>query len=609
MSDPRLLLRDDAHWIATDDELHILSHRGFRSLPLSGAQAWLDRLLPHLDGQHSTHDLVASLTGEQREFVIRLLGVLVDSGLLRELDAREPTVAARPEITLLGQHSPSPSAAYARWVERRTLVVGNGPAADAIALACRRAGNPRTARTEGLGDDEVDHVVHVLDIDRLEDLLATERACHARGIALTQVVMDGSAAWIVDPFTSWQEVRPRLIRSDDVQPTTDPARAWPTVLAAQVAQATMTSCVPAPRAASATLRRFDALTLGTTVHRVLPAPAVSHVSGVPLEHRVATLLDAPAIGDDELSVAAHGLSDDRTGVFAGVAEADLAQVPLRMAQTWVTIPAVGAAAGREPRRTIVRAAGIDPVTARLRAAAEAICVYSDALSGLLRSPDDDVEGFDLARGRAVSIPADLLDRSSAAKTGRTCATVATGRNLDQAIVAGLLDLCRDHTIGGFTGRSRPAVRLDPRACTDPRARHCLAALSSMATVELHDVTGPLGVPTVGVLLDGLTVAHGSGTDLTGAMAEALMAAATARQLDRDDHQARPTGRFPTLPATAAREGTAAACLTRNDLVGALRREGLTPVCLLLDHDPAVFAVLPVVRVIALAEEDSDAIVA
>src|SRR4051812_12452820 len=90
-----LKLRDDAYWAASATGLHILTQQGEVNLAGRSLSPWLDRLAPLLDGRHSLADLTAALPDDRRAFVTRLLGALVERGVVRTLEP-PAAVGSRP---------------------------------------------------------------------------------------------------------------------------------------------------------------------------------------------------------------------------------------------------------------------------------------------------------------------------------------------------------------------------------------------------------------------------------------------------------------------------------------------------------------------------------
>src|SRR5690625_73158 len=311
MTAPLLQLRNSSHWEATATHLHVLSHRGLRHISLPAADTWMQRLAPHLNGERSSEDIVAPLSDPERAAVLTLIRALVDNGLVREFlpgDADEPL---HPETNLLDYAVPAPATTFERWSTRMMTVIGRGHVADAVQHALTRSGVRQVDTTDRLSTPTA-HVVHVLDIDDVDTLVGVESACAAEGVALTQVVRDGSDWWVTDPGVRWHQVLPRVHAEAASTVGRAGTDSWPIVLAGQVVHGMLDQFARAQRSSdgsreqSTPLRLFDSNTLTTTRHAYIPAPSVTGAAAVPgLLDRFGDLHQRDAIDDDSLAAAAQ----------------------------------------------------------------------------------------------------------------------------------------------------------------------------------------------------------------------------------------------------------------------------------------------------------------
>jgi hypothetical protein len=131
----------------------------------------------------------------------------------------------------------------------------------------------------------------------------------------------------------------------------------------------------------------------------------------------------------------------------------------------------------------------------------------------------------------------------------------------------------------------------------------VAALGEPVTV--HDVTGPLGVPTLACQLAGRTVAYGCAARATDALADGLGRLLLAYQARADAEPAYAPAPVPDLPArlrgSATRPVEPGPPLGVPDLVAALARRGYHCAAVPLDHDPEVHQAIPYVAHVVVTE--------
>ena len=624
-----LKLRDDAYWSASSTEITVITHRGPSTIPAPMADRWMDRLVPHLTGHHTMDDFVRSLDGDRQAFVRGLLRTLVDRGLLSEVGPGETADSPNPETNLLGYFRRSPSAAYDAWHDTEMVIIGDSFLGAHVAAACTRSGVRSVVTADADAAVQAPQkrpgggqVVHIGARHDIALLTRVERWCDDHDIPLTQIVLDGEVVWIAwgTGFTNAHHRLPRM-----AFPPRHVSQAAKIVLANHVVHTLMRA-----RAADRGARRENRLTrfvwesLHTSSHRYIPVPGGGVAPAPPSEdlgRRVAALMAADPSTPEAFSRKAATLTGDHLGVFDKISEGDLAQLPLRVSHTTYSVPRQNVADG--PLRLGVWGVGVDPVQARHAAAFEAIRGYSSlfvdenrlthpdghpAAHGGARRPalgEPMVRCFDLLNSTTVLIPvSEVYPGPGDAPSYRPPVGVAAGLGLERAIVAGLIDLCRQGTVAGLAVRESPCPLVEiERFTDDPVTGYCSTMLAAgHADIEIYDVTSDrLAVPAVAVVIDGSTAAYGCGLDMAAAVSDGMLPATAA-------WQSRVSGRPEFAPSEVydlpnrLRDGIATtdgrgAALTRRDLEEALSNGGHSLCVALLDHDPVVFGVLPVVRVL------------
>ena len=80
-----LLLRPDAYCAETPTGMYLLTHAGESTI--TGGSVWrlFQRLAPFLDGRHTLARLTAGLTDDGRAAVEKLVAVLLDRGVVRDV--------------------------------------------------------------------------------------------------------------------------------------------------------------------------------------------------------------------------------------------------------------------------------------------------------------------------------------------------------------------------------------------------------------------------------------------------------------------------------------------------------------------------------------------
>jgi hypothetical protein len=556
------------YFVPTPDGVCFVTPRGTEVFTGRSIHAWVERLTPYLDGRRTLDELTAGLSGERRAMVTDTVNALLAKGLCTDLDARA-TDSLPPweieryaaEIGYLEQFLDSPAAAFQRYRERRFVVVGSGTLGAALVGALARTGVTATRAGDEVSDAllaDAEVVLHASDRPMLARALRLDRKCLRHKAILIQATVLGDEAWLGPTGGDWQSAWRRLQDTGTGAPFVDCPHATVsrhltgpavTVVAGQLA-------LMALRRVSGvddtwTMRRIDLETLESTDHRFRPhplaaEPVVSHRGG--------------PIDPDEFDRRAARLLDSRLGIVTELAEAGHVQVPLSVATVRV--------AGRGGPATIT-AAGPDFRSARLRAALRAAAHYAHTCVDLRRGPD--VPGYALTDGTLRPVPAALAFGDGRA-TG-----LAAGYTWADAVGTGVLAHCRALTLAENVRPRR--VDLPP----DPYRR--LVELAGIP-LEVHDVTGTLGVPTFSFRVDGRTVACTTAVSPADALHAGL-------ELTLLDHQ---IGAHDQPPSASVVPGDADAA------VAALVRAGHTPVAVPLDHDPELVDVVPYVVNVVLAND-------
>ncbi|GAA1774394.1 hypothetical protein [Streptomonospora arabica] len=583
-------------------------------------------------------------------------------------DAFAAYTAKRALVVGSGRLLAETAAAAARsGLGRVEAVIAGGHRADADELSARlagagaAAGAARTAAAFAEAAEEpgpsfrldgADLVVHAAEdgaaADRRARLL--EHLCAAAGVPLAQALLRDGAVWLAPIGASWTSARLRRAarafgreRPAPVpESAADPLAAK--AAAAQLVHGAFRAVTGAGAGAPDTLTRVGPSGLESTAHRFRPhpfaAPAGPAGTGHDLLDRVAALAERPRLAPEDFSREARSCTGEVLGVLGEPDEGDRVQFPLHVCGIEVSDP-VGLLDDRDRGPTVV-GAGTGFEAARLRAALRAFALYGTLMADPRRllspggSPvcaeDDDpwaavaalrthrgtgrVWAYGLVDGDALLVDAArvfpaLGPGASPPRAGdaasRLPAGAAAAYSWSESVQAGLLAQCHRRTLAAIGASAAPFPRLDFAAADlDERGDHCRALLGAVDhEVACHDVTGPLGVPTVVCLLGGAPAASSSGLTVADALAAALEKALLA-------YQARTSGRgeyapaVPPLPARLRGESTRTAeagpRLTGADLAAALAAQGHRPAAVPLDHDTEVSRVMPFTVRVVLADD-------
>jgi hypothetical protein len=182
--------------------------------------------------------------------------------------------------------------------------------------------------------------------------------------------------------------------------------------------------------------------------------------------------------------------------------------------------------------------------------------------------------------------------------------VAAGHSWDEAVRAGLAGLCATLIAGLAAGSSERFAVVDPaaEALSARAARYLdlLALAGPPATVR--DLSSVLGVPAFAAESGGRTIAYQAGHERAAAIEACLHTALLSCQSRISGQSCYAPPPVPQLPQPdqAAPRASLAPTAGDADLIGALAARGRRPVAVVLDHDPALSAVLPfLVNVVAV----------
>lgn len=610
-----LLLRPDAYLAESSEGAYLLTHEGPVVFTGRSVHQLIERLAPYLDGRHTLAELTADLADDRADAVRKLVGMLVDRGVVREVDRAEPA-PARPEARYLGYFHDAPARRFEQYQDTATVVLGDGPVAEAVARAAARSGlrdvraslagadvvlgdGPAAAPRSGLrdvrssaGTDSADLVLHVStefeDAERLEQL-------HPGWLA--QVVLRGAHAWLgvtAPGARLWGSVR----RRSDARPAepggSTPGGAAVTVLANRLVHAAFRVLTGLDEPWGTRIVRIDLSTLEEEAHRVVPHPLAG-----PAAEPTRIEPGRPSLDQETFSRQAIACADDRIGLFGEPTERDLAQIPLRVCEVTVSDPA--GLLGPGAPTPVVTGAGLDFPTARYRAALRAFACYGSLMVDRRRLRDGSVTGYDLVSLEPVPVAATLafpaLDGATVPPVG-----AAAGYSWPQAIEAGLAEHCRQLTIAEL---STPRARIDlPGAELDAageRYRDMLAAIGQPVTV--HDITGATGVPTFLSYLDGWPAGCASRLAAADALTDTLEQTVLHYQARKEGQADYVPPSAPELPGRlAVPVAPLPASVDLATAVAALRAHGHRPVAVPLDHDPEATRIMPYTVQVVLLDD-------
>jgi hypothetical protein len=596
---------------------------GVDMVTLQGATtyAWLERLVPYLDGQHTVGDLTGALPADRRRAVRNLVTALRSARFLRDVAADEPhglttdeTRTYAAEIALIEAFEDSPALRFERFRTARVVIIGAGRIVTALAhsmlscgsahvtvlvtgecptatgefsaLAADRAARDRRQRLTwrscpdpatdelagAVGDAEV--VLHASDRPMLERAAAVDGSAIGRFSA--QVLITGNSAY-VGPVCGPE---PSAVRGSDVaarlraggHPPDEPVAPnvligpVPGIVANHAAFAVFEYLTGVAGAeAAGRVVHIDLETLDTATHRLpIGAPGLTTaVTAGRVEDRVAALERGPELTGVRDRLAA--LTDERLGILRSLGPEDADQLPLRIG---CAMPAVAG-------RPAVWAAAADEETADVLAGLAGVARYASCSLGA-----STVAGLSLADHTVHQVPVRLLT----ADAGTAGATTWAG-----AVQAGLLAHCARLA-------SQADVDDQPVNLAEVSDDECDRLLELLVAagrpVTLHDLSGALAVPTVAVRDATGTVSCRAAPNAAAATRAALTDALFRCQTGGTRH-----ARVNQAAATGQPD-------VRRELVTALRRAGHHPVVVPLDHEPVLRHTLPYLAAVVMMDSDA-----
>lgn len=636
-----------AYIAATAKGAYILSHDGEFALTGRSVHQLLERLAPALDGRFSIEELTEPLSPERREMVQKLITSLTERSLVRDADHE---VAPRSELqtAFLGYFRGSAAAAFAEYRDLATVVLGDGALCAAVAHAARRSGL-RDVRVVDAAEPGIDLgqaavlgpvldgaqlVLHATD-NAATDKAAIGRArlldtlCARRGIRLVQALVVGGHAWMTtDPadrwIAGWRRADPWRGTLTEPAPTAVAA----TAVANQLVHGAFRALTEVTRTDRSTMVRVDMATLRSDVAAFLPHPyATTPASRPGLADRIAQLRSGQRLTDEEFSRRAARCAGDILGAIGDPTEREFAQLPLHVTAIEVADP-VGLLDPRRPA-TPVTGAGLDFTTARLNAARKALSAYAalmvdprrlvgseggdpDALLAALRrgTLNGHVAGYGVVDGRChlVDVRRVFPALCSPDPAPVPAPGVATGYDWDEAVASGLVGQCRHLTLRWMEAASTTFPLVDVSgAALDSRGDSYRTLLTATGRqVSVHDVTGPLGVPTMVGYLESTASACGSAMTWANALTETLEQLLLRHQAESNRQDAYVPAPTPAIPPH--RRGSAALPATRvGDLdiatvASRLDALGHHPVAVPLDHDSEVNALIPYTVHVVLVDQ-------
>lgn len=332
------------------------------------------------------------------------------------------------------------------------------------------------------------------------------------------------------------------IRAGDWEPAREAITRWPEEGPGTAISGT---------AISGTAAAVAANMIGAAAFRLLTGTAGPRHTGdvvrlhLPTLHGSLHRLPTVAAPDEPFDVSAARLVDPRTGVLGELSERDYAQLPVNVAAATVagrSRPAIGA--------------GPTPALARTRAAVRGFLAY------LTPEPEP----------------------------GCAPPVVGAGSTRDEAVSAALSELCAGLT----AAESGRCVPLDPAELVgdDEAAAYRVMADVLGLRVRVHDVTGPLGLPTLAYGVGNRTIAYVSaptaGATLTAGL-RAVLLDEQSRRHGQPDYAPAPVPQLDS-PASGA-SGPVPAPSTTSRVAEVLAAQGRAPEVVGLDHDPVVLSVL------------------
>jgi putative thiazole-containing bacteriocin maturation protein len=633
-------LRGDVYVMRVPEGAYIRSNLGGSMLKGASTYEWIQRIAPMLDGSRTLGELCAAVPEQSRSALAKLILLLHGKGYVKNvLDDRPHTLSAdltrtyAANIAFIEYFTDSPELRFEHYRNATIVLAGSGPLLQALTNSQLRAG-VRTATLAPFAESPVDRdriaehlaaargqdpaqevvyvdsplvdgasmVLHVADRPMIDRARRLPQQALAAGASFAQVVVSGAEAWIGPVLgkdgnaTAWESAWRRLcaLAPDTVgadlsdHPEVAPSEflRGPTValVANQLCFAAFRHLTGIDQGEDGDrLIRFDLETLETGNHAFLPHPlALPALPGDP-----AALVALAPVDDEELARRAVDCVDPRTGVFAEITERDYEQLPLFVSEVVVSDP-VGLAGGP----FAVHGSGENVVESRQRAVRTAFERYAAVMVDERRGGT--LTGLDVLTGEPVAVEASAVFPAT---------TVASGVDWADAVRGAVVAAANAQVAEVLARATEPFPRLDLDAAEltarGARYRKLLGIVDQ--AVEVHDLSGALGLPTFVFSTPDGTVAYVSDLDTGVALEKGLERTLLAYQAKAAGQPAYAPAPVPELPANLRGGlGTWPDSVSLAQVVGTLTRDGGRVVAVPLDHDPAIAALCPfVVRTVVV----------
>ncbi len=502
--------------------------------------------------------------------------------------------------------------------------------------------------------DAADIVVYACDRAAFDPARTLDRVCARVGVPFVSAILADDHAWLgpfgpaSDRWPGWMSAWRRLLALDgaDVRRFRRPAAgqdgpaagqdgpaaahgdlstgAAPTVAANQLIREVVRRLTPAlggtlEQSGRARMVQIDLRSLRTQSHPFLPHPfslAAPRVDQADLLATVDRLREGESLSAEEFSLRVAACLQRRLGVLGEVTERDFMQIPLAVSQVRVSDPVL-LLDPRVPLPAVI-GAGLSTTEARHAAVLRGLAVYGSLMvdprrlhvgagaDGRTGDPDDDlaallagkwnglVWGHGLADELPHALPAAVVFpalrgvRSSYAPPPGA----AAGYDWEEAVQKGLVGQCRRLTITEVVDGRRPFAPIEwNEVALDMRGDRYRSLVKIVGgRLDVYDVTGSPGVPTLAFCLDGVTVAYASGFSFGDALRDGLAEVLLSHQAEANREFEYAPAHVPPLPVRwRLPRLTACPTWSTDDAATAARlaQLGWTAVAVPLDHDAGV----------------------
>jgi ribosomal protein S12 methylthiotransferase accessory factor YcaO len=311
-----------------------------------------------------------------------------------------------------------------------------------------------------------------------------------------------------------------------------------------------------------------------------------------------------------------GCLQARLGVLVEVTERDFAQIPLAVAQVRVSDPVLLLEPGVP--LPVVTGAGLSLAEARRAAVLRGLAAYGSLMvdprrlhvrgdaPSLAGDPGEDLaalragqwSGFVWGHGLADSQPHALAAEAVFPALRRVRPGdppppgAAAGYDWHEAVRVGLIGQCRRLALAEIdAGRHRfRRIGLDDVALDAHGSRYRSMAKIIGGVLDVYDVTGSAGMPTLAFCRDGITIAYASGFSFGEAVRDGLADVLLSDQAEASGDAAYAPASVPPLPESLCLPGLTACPTWSTDVTATaarLARLGWKAVAVPLDHDTAV----------------------